>query len=311
MTDPQPSQLITRWLDEALSGVVLPMLALVAAAATGGLYLVGVVTEGATAAVIILLVSLTAAAAVLRPALSGRPDPLGRGLTLAAAAGTLVLAALPALETVQPGRPLVEGDLAAQGDRLALPSHTPGRARLLVHANLPADGLPTVTFVLGGPDPRVQGHLERTVSYARVGRGGRAAVTHDHSSAFLEARLSDAPAIELERLGGKTAGPLHVSVYRDPLPGPAHVVLALVVLALAAGGQARLRRGSGATFAGMALAFGVLVTENATPDAAVGPALGAVLLGGFVGALTGAVAAWLARRLLPSAPEGLRGTRGR
>lgn len=311
MTDPQPTQLITRWLDEALSGVVLPMMALVALAATGGMYLIGVVTEGATGAVIILLVALTAAAAVLRPALSGRSDPLGRALTLAAAAATLLLAALPALETVHPGRPLVEGDLAAQGDRLSLPSRTPGRARLLVHANLPAQGLPAVAFVLGGPDPRVQGHLERTVSYARVGRGGRAAVTHDHSSAFLEVRLTDTPAIVLERLGGETAGPLHVSVYRDPLPGAAHVGLALLVLALAAVGQARLRRGSGATFSGMALAFGVLVTENATPDAAVGPALGAVLLGGFVGAVAGAIAAWLARRVVPPAPEALRGARGR
>jgi hypothetical protein len=311
MPDPYSQSSFALWLDEALSGIVLPMLAIVALAATGGMYLVGVATEGATAAVIIALVSIAAAAAVLRPALTGRPDPVGHGLTLAAAVGTLLLAAVPALATVHPGLPLVEGDLGTRGDALQLPSGIPARARLLVHANLPAAGVPTATFVLAGPNPPVQGHLERTISYARVGRGGRAAVPHDHSSAFLEAHLGDAPAIVLERLGGETAGPLHVAVYRDLLPRAAHVVLALVVLAFAAVGGARLRRGSGAAFAGMALAFGLLVAENATPDAAVGTSLGAVLLGGFAGAVAGAIAAWIARRLVTPAPEVLRGARKR
>lgn len=308
MTDPQSPPTMARWLEEALSGVALPMMALVALAAAGGMYLVGVASEGGTAAVIIGLGSLGAAAAVLRPALAERIDPVGRALTVAAAIGTLLVAGLPALATVLPGRPFVEGDLAVPGDALPLPSGLPGRARLLVHANLPAAGGPPVGFVLGGPTPPVQGHLERKVSFARVGRGGRSAA-YDHSSAFLEARLSGVAAIVLERLGGETAGPLHVTVHRDPLPGPAHVVLALVVLALAAAAQARLRRGGGPACAGVALAFGVVVTERATPDAAVATTLGAALLAALVGGVVGALAGWLARRLVAPAPEALRGTR--
>lgn len=311
MPDPRPPSSLALWLDESLTGIVLPMTAIVGLAAAGGMYLVGVLSEGATAAVLIALASLAAAAAVLRPALTGLVDPVGRWLTLSAAAGTLLLTGVPALATVHPGRPLVEGDLAARGDAFPLPSSTPGRARLLVHANLPATGVPKATFVLAGPNPPVRGHLERTISYARVGRGGRAAVPHDHSSAYLEARLADARAIVLERLDGETSGPLHVAVYRDVLPTVAHAVLALLVLALAAGAQARLRRGAGAAFAGMALAFGLLVAENATPDAAVGTALGAVLLGGFAGAVAGALAGWIARRLVAPAAVAPRGAGGR
>ena len=311
MPDPRPPSSFATWLDEALSGIVLPMLAIVAMAAAGGMYLVGVLSEGATAGVLIALASLAAAAAVLRPALTGRVDPVGRWLTVAAASGTLLLTGAPALATVNPGQPLVEGDLSARGDAFPLPSFTPGRARLLVHANLPAAGVPQASFVLAGPNPPVRGHLERTISYARVGRGGRAAVPHDHSSAYLEAKLAGARSISLERLDGETAGPLHVAVYRDLLPTAAHVALALLVLAVAAAAQARLRRGSGAAFAGMALAFGLLVAENATPDAAVGTALGAVLLGGFTGAVAGALAGWIARRLVAPPAEAPRSARGR
>lgn len=311
MTDPDLPPPLALWLDDALSGIALPMMALVALAATGGLYLAGVLAEDVTAAVLIAIAALAAGAAVLRPALSGRVDPLTRRLTAAAAVVTLLLAGVPALATVHPGQPEVEGELAAPGDRLPLPPGSPGRARLLVHANLPAAGVPTATFVLGGANPPVRGHLERTISYARVGRGGRAAVPHDHSSAFLEANLSGSSAIVLNTLGGETDGPLHVSVYRDLLPRAAHVLLALAGLALAAVAEARLRRGSGAAFAGMALAFGLLVTENATPDAAVGPTFGAVLLGGFTGALAGSIAGWLAKRLVAPGPLAPRGARAR
>lgn len=311
MTDPAAPPPLALWLEDVLSGIALPMMVVVALAATGGLYLTGVLPEGTTAAVLITVLTLAAGAAVLRPALSGRSDPLSRRLVGAAAAATVVLAAVPALATVHPGRPVVEGDLGATGDRLPLPPGTPGRARLLVHATLPAAGVPRATFVLGGARPPVEGHLERTISYARVGRGGRAAVPHDHSSAFLEANLSDAPAVVLSALGGETAGPLHVSVYRDLLPRPAHLLLALLALALAAVAQARMRRGNAAAFAGMALAFGLLVTENATPDAAVGPTFGAILLGAFAGAVAGAIAGWLARRLVAPGPQAAGGARGR
>lgn len=311
MTDPDLPPPLALWLEDVLSGIALPMMAVVALAAAGGLYLSGVLSESATAGVLITIAALAAGLAVLRPALSGRADPLSRRLVTAAAGLTLIVAAVPALATVHPGRPVAEGDLSATGDALPLPPETPGRARLLVHATLPATGVPRAAFKLGGANPPVQGHLERTISYARVGRGGRAAVPHDHSSAFLEANLSGVPAIVLSALDGETAGPLHVSVYRDLLPRPLHLLLALAALALAAVAEARMRRGSAAAFAGMALAFGLLVTENATPDAAVGPAFGAILLGAFSGAVAGAIAGWLARRFVAPGPQAPRAARGR
>src|SRR5512144_1315671 len=108
MPDPRPPSSLALWLDESLTGIVLPMIAIVSIAAAGGMYLVGVLSEGATAAVLIALAAL-AAAAVLRPALTGRVEPVGRWLTLSAAAWTLLLTGVPALATVHPGRPLVEG----------------------------------------------------------------------------------------------------------------------------------------------------------------------------------------------------------
>lgn len=309
MNDPTPTSM-SRWLEAALSGIGLPMMALVVLAATGGMYLVGVASEGAAAAVIVVIVSVTGAAAALRPGLADRVEPLSRGLAVAGAVGTLVVAGLPALSTVRPGRALVEGDLAARGDALSLPHGIPARARLLVHASIPPAGPTAVPFVLGGPNPPVHGRLERTGSYARVGPRGRAATPYDHSSEFLAARLAGVPELVLERLEGETAGPLHVSVHRDPLPGAAHGALALAVLAVVAVAQARLRAGSGAICAGTALGFGLLVTERATPDAAVGPTLAAVLVGGLAGAVAGALAGWLARRWVPPG-SGAGGARAR
>jgi hypothetical protein len=285
------------WLEEALTGWVLPVAALVAVGVAGALYVAGVLPEGWTGGLIVLAVSIAAAGWLVREALAPREDPLPRTLLLVAAAGVLVLTAWPAFRTVVPGAPLAEGALE-QGDALAVP-HA-GTIRVLVQGQLPPGGTPSLAFRLAGVEPSAEGRLERTYSYARVGRGARTRVAHDRTSTFIEARLPRGASLQLESLRGDHVGPLQVAVFPEPIPGWLLVVLAVAIAAVAAIADARIGKGNGAVVAGMALAFGVLVTENATPASAVGETFGSILLGAIAGALGGAILGFLARRAVPA-----------
>jgi len=304
MPDDRLPSAFSLWLEEALTGWILPVAALVLAGVAALLYLAGWLPEGATAAALSAVAGILAAVFVARPAVSARADGPGRVLALVAAAGSLFVAAVPPALTVLPGAPLAEGALEARGDRLALPAGLSGRVRLLVRVRLPQGGSPSVPFRLSGAESPIEDKLERTFSYARVGRGGRAAVAHDHSAVFLEARIpSGAPALTLERLGSDAAGPLLVQIFPDPVPVFLQWALAVLVVLAAAAAEARLRQGGIAALAGIAGAFGLLVAENATPEAAVGTAVGAVLLGAAAGAAAGGAVAFLVKRLLPAPPE--------
>jgi len=159
-----------------------------------------------------------------------------------------------------------------------------------------------VRFRLSGGAAPVEGRLERTVSYARVGRGARAAVKHDHASIWLEARLpAGAAALRADVLQGERAGPLRVTVFPDRLPAAAAWALAVAAVLVAAAAEARLRPGTNAAaVAGIAVGYGLLFAANATPDAAAGPAVGSLVLGLLLGAAGGGLAALLARRVLGS-----------
>jgi hypothetical protein len=196
---------------------------------------------------------------------------------------------------------VAEGDLAAVGDEVQVPEA--GRVRFLVQARLPREGTPQVDFRLAGAGASLAGHLERTVSYARVGRGSRAAVTHDHTATWLHGVLPvGGGAVSLERLRGEVAGPLHLAAYGDGLPGWALVALAALALSLAGAAEARLGGGSTAPAVGMTVAFGLIVVGWATPGAAVGTALVAFMLGGMGGAIAGGLFAWVAKGVVPAAP---------
>jgi hypothetical protein len=303
MPDPRPPSPLTIWLDEVLTGWTLPVAGLAVLGAAAGLYLLGLLPEGATAAVIAVVAGLLAAVQVARPALAPRADRAGRVLAGIAAVGTLVLTAYPPVDTVAPGRPLAQGTLPARGATLLLPASTPAYVRLLVHVTLPQTGTPEVRFRLAGTEPPAQGKLERTYSSARVGRSGRTQVAHDRSSTYVATRIAGgAPALVLDELGGEAAGPLEVAVYPDRLPPALHWALAIATVLLAAAAEARHRMGSGAAVAGMGVAFGLLVADNATPTSAIGTTLGAVLLGAAAGAAAGGLAAFVMKRLVPAAP---------
>lgn len=312
MIAPRTPSSLTLWLEEALTGWILPVAGLAVLGAAGGLYAAGRLSEGAAAAAVSAVVGLLALTFTIRPALSPAADRPGRWLAVAAAAGALFLSVVPAVAAVVPGRPLAQGALAARGDVMPVPADVPHHVRLLVAAPLPASGTPAVRFTIGGLRPPVEGHLERTYTYARVGRGGRAPVAHDRTEVWLEGDLADAHALTLDRLGGDATGPLRVTVFRDLTPTALQAGLAVAVLALAAAAEARLRRGNVAAVVGMALGYGILVAENATPASAAGVAVGALLLGGFAGAGAGGLAAAIAKRLVPAPPEvaGRAGRRG-
>jgi len=290
----------TLWLEEALTGWIVPVAGLAAILLVGGLYALDVASEEATAALDVAAVALGTALFIVKSALAGRGVP--RVLALAAAAATALAVLLPALPTVWPSRTLFEGELAAVGDRIALPSDAAGKVRLLVAGRLREAGEPSASYELGGADPAVAGRLERTYRQVRVGRGGRARVASDHTADWYDATLpAGAQELTLRRLSGQLGGKLLVSGHRPLLPAPWPWVISLLALALAALAEARLgRKNAVAVPGGMALTFGLLVTANATPYTAVGPVLGAVALGAIVGSLVGWVFGIVARRLVPA-----------
>ncbi|HET9553967.1 MAG TPA: hypothetical protein VFP50_13440, partial [Anaeromyxobacteraceae bacterium] len=283
------------WLEEALTGWILPVAALLLAAACWGAYALGWLPEGPAGVLIAIVFALTLGLLVVRAALAPSVDPAGRTLTLVAAALAVLACAVPAIASVLPGTPLAEAELAKVGDVMPLPAGVDGRVRLLVHAPLPQGGTPEVQFRLAGGVAPFEGQVERTISYARAGRSGRAAIARDHADVWVHGSLPAGATLKLDRLSGPVAGPLHVAVFPDYVPPVGHWLLALAVLALAAIAEARVGKGNVAALAGMAVAFGLLVGLNATPATAVGTSLGAVLLGGLGGALAGGLAALLAK----------------
>jgi len=305
MADRTPST-FTLWLDEALSGWIVPVAALAAVAAVGALYLAGFASEETTATLVVLAVAIVGAVFLVRPALDARREPLARGLAVAAAVVTLAAMLLPALRTVRPGEPLFAGDVGQVDETIPVPPGAAGPVRLLVSGKLPDRGEPSVSFTIGGTKEPVEGRLERTYGYTRVGRGARARVAHDHTADYYAAELpAGASALKLERLSGQLGSRLAVAVFREPIPfagGP--WILAGLALLLACAADARMgQRNNLSVAAGMALAFALLVTYNATPAAAVGPAVGGVVLGALAGSLVGWIVGALVRQVVPAAPR--------
>lgn len=290
------------WMEDALRSWILQLGALAVAAAVAGLYLLGFLSEDATGAFVSVAGPLAAAVLAARPGLVLGRDPAGRALAVTAAVAALLLSAGPSLATIVPGGPLFGGEMAEQGTAVPVPAGVSGRVRVLVSGHLREAGDPEVSFRIAGTAPAVDGRLERNWSTARVGRGARARVAHDHLADWYEATIPAGTAeLRLERLQGQPAGPLTLAVHRELVPR--WLLLAAMGLTLVAAAAADARLGSRSEVAvpvAMALAFGLLVDENATPLSAVGPALGGALLGAMLGALAGALASWLGRRLLPA-----------
>jgi hypothetical protein len=280
-----------------------PSLGLTVVVGVGVFWMSGMLNESAVGAIVAVLVPLVLGLMVLRPALSASFDPVTRALLGVGAVLSFAVAAIPAYEAVRPGEPHLVAELTRAGETQSVPPGTNGRVLLLVSTRLGGAAEPVVEFRLGGFDEPVSGELRRTTGFARVGRGGSTKVTHDHDSDWFEAKLpASAKEIRLERVQGLSTAPLRVELYRDWLPHGLAWVLSLVALALAAAGEVRCRRDSGATIAaGVALGFGLVVSYNVTPGRAVVPALWAIVLGAILGAPAAVLFRLAIRRILPSA----------
>jgi hypothetical protein len=281
----------------------LPAFGVTILVGVGVFWMTGMLTESAVGGMVVLVVPGVLALLVLRPALSASTDMATRGLLGTAALLTLAVAAIPAYEAVRPGEPRLVAELSRAGDAQAIPPGTDGKVLLLVSTRLGGTAEPVVNFRLGGFEHPVEGELRRTTGFARVGRGGSTKVSHDHDSDWFEASLpATAKEIRLERVQGISTAPLRVAVYRDWLPHGLAWILSLVALALAAAGEVRCRRDSGASIAaGIALGFGLVVSYNVTPGRAVVPALWAIVLGAVVGAPAAVLLRMALRRILPPA----------
>ncbi len=299
-TEPSPLEgLVRPWF--------LPSFALTVAVGIGIFWWTGMLGDSAVAGIVAVLVPLGLAGFVARPAFSPRADRLARGLLAAAAVLTVVLAAVPAFQAVHPGEPRLVAELSRSGDVQSIPPGLSGKVLLLVSTRLGGAAEPVVAFRLGGFEAPVGGELRRTTGFARVGRGGTAKVTHDHDADWFEATVpAGAKELRLERVQGLSTAPLRVELYPDWIPHGIAWALSLLVLALAAAGEVRLRRDTGAALAaGAALGFGLVVAYNVTPARPVAPVLWAVVLGGIVGAPAAALLRMAFRRLLPApAPKG-------
>lgn len=254
------------------------------------------------ATLVVIAVALGVAVYLVRPSFEEGREAGTRALAAAAAVVTVVATALPALRTVHPGDPAFSGEVQAPGDTVPIPDGFAGPVRLLVSGKLAGRGEPRVAFTISGTRQPVEGKLERTFGYARVGRSGRARVAQDHDTDFFPAAIAPGGgALRLEQIQGGLVSPLRIAVYREPIPvagGP--WVLAALALLLAAVADARLGgRNNLSVACGMAVAFGLLVTYNATPASAIGPAAGGVVLGAIVGSLAGWAVAAIVRRVVP------------
>jgi hypothetical protein len=280
-----------------------PSFGLTIVVGVGVFWMTGMLTESAVGAIVAVLVPLVLGLMVLRPALSASFDPVTRALLGVAGVLSFAVAAIPAYEAVHPGEPHLVAELTRAGETQSVPPGTNGRVLLLVSTRLGGAAEPVVEFRLGGFDEPVSGELRRTTGFARVGRGGSTKVTHDHDSDWFEAKLpAAAKEIRLERVQGLSTAPLRVELYRDWLPHGLAWILSFVALALAAAGEVRCRRDSGATIAaGVALGFGMVVSYNVTPGKAVVPALWAIVLGAILGAPAAVLLRLAVRRILPSA----------
>jgi hypothetical protein len=262
----------------------------------------GMLTESAVGGIVAVLVPLVLGLMVLRPALSSSVGTATRALLFAAGILSFLVAAIPAYEAVHPGEPRFVAEFSRADEVQAIPPGTDGSVLLLVSTRLGGAAEPLVTFRLGGFQTPVAGELRRTTSFARVGRGGQAKVSRDHDADWFEARLAaGAKEIRLERVQGLAGAPLRVEVFADWLPRGMAWVLSILVLALAALGEVRAGRDSGAAIAaGVALGFGLVVSYNVTPSQAVIPSLWAIVLGAILGAPAAVLVRMAVRRVLPA-----------
>ena len=274
-----------------LGAFVLAALAIVV------LYNVGEISEvftGLTMATTVVLGSAAYGVKILADSISHRAV-MALVIVLGLVTGASGLAA--ASSALTPGAPIAAGDLTGDGDVLPLPGPVQGATRLLLHGRPAGSDASEVDVHLDVGTTSAHGTIERTAMSARVGRRGRTTVLRERDSDFVTVDVADpANSVTLTRLRGHLSGPLHVEVFHEWLPLPTEIVLAAALLLAIAFIAVRLEaRSTGVGALSCAMVFGIMVHHMATPDAAVRPEIGALMVAVLAGGVGGMVLAGMVR----------------
>lgn len=214
---------------------------------------------------------------------------------------TFVASTVPGLDALLPGAPLAQGHVEAVGDVIQLPEGLEGRVRMLVHVELPIHGEALVAVRLSGTKGPFEARFERTVSRQQTESGSRRRVwfRDPESRYFTVAIPVGTERLRVEKLVGQPRDPVRIEIFRPPL-GTAWVVAAgLVTLLLVVLVGIRLPlRENALPAAAFALCFGLVFAGGATPGSALRPAVGALVLGVFIGGSLGSVLSRVATRWL-------------
>jgi len=181
-----------------------------------------------------------------------------------------------------------------------------GSGRVLVHAQLPPPPA-RLAVRLAAADQKLRAELETTRATVRLGRRGRGTTVQSHESKFIDANLHDAAKITLASASGAWPVPLRIAVFREWLPDWAFVVAAVALLCLA--GLLGAATGSGSRVPagiGCALFFGGSLHYMATPDVALRPEVGALIVALFATTVSAPALTMLGERLVRSGPDGAR-----
>lgn len=270
---------------------VVPAVAVAVIALMVVLYYLAVLGEAVAGLLLAAVVAAVVAVTTARALLDAVRAPAARAATILLGLFTFALTVAPVLGSVLPGSAVAQGELRELGDSVSLPEDAAGPVRIWLHGAIGGNGPSAVDVELSADQSTVEGHLERTTRRARVGRRGRTTVTNERNSDLLSATLeAGSRKLTLTRVDGPLAGSLQVRLFHDPWPLPLDVVVAcLVLLAVAALGARAGARSTPAPIAGIGLAFGVAAYLWATPDNAVRPEIGALVVGGLLGAVAGGV----------------------
>jgi hypothetical protein len=268
------------------------------------LYYLAVLGEAVAGLLLATVVAGLVSVTTTRALLDAVRAPVARAATIALGLVTFALTVAPVLDSVLPGSAVAQGELREPGDSVSLPEDAAGPVRIWLHGAIGGNGPSAVDVELSAETSIVEGHLERTTRQARVGRRGRATVTNERNSDLLSATLdAGSRKLTLTRVKGPLAGSLHVRLFHDPWPLPLDALVGcLVLLAVAALGARAGARSTPASIAGIGLAFGAAAYLWATPDNAVRPEIGALVVGGLLGALAGGVVGRVMQSIL-AAPD--------
>jgi hypothetical protein len=210
----------------------------------------------------------------------------------------------PLATALFPGTPAARFAAVHPGDSMRLPPSVRGPVRVLASAGSAQVGLFSCRPELTIGSQTEQLDLHRQLEAVRVGRRGRGTAMRDHTSAYAHGVLTDASdrLVVVGDTGSQTCT-LELDVFLDRIPLSVEAgVVAALLLVLAA---VAARSGAGplpTVCAGVAAVFSLIAVGGATPEAAVRPAVGALLAGLPVGSAFGWASGWLVGKLVGGAP---------